>query len=132
MEQLKYGKQNGHWLCINFFCHVFPLKKSKNNFYKCSLTYKSSDGNDNSVEWSIPAKYLEENGHFEVNNDVYFARFRVSVKWEIEKDEDGNIIKDKNGEPKVRQILCLGRMIDFWNTRIFGEPSEDYLHGSED
>ena len=131
MEKLKFGKQSGHWLCIYMFCRVFPLKKSRNDFYKCRLTYKTNDG-ENSVEWSIPAKYLEENGCFTVSNDLYFARFRVSQKWEIEKDEDGNMIKDENGEPKVRQILCLGKMIDFWNTRVFGSPSENYLHGSED
>ena len=131
MEQLKYGKMNGHWAVAEIYCRVFPLSKCKNGFYKCRLTYNSKSGECN-IEWAIPGKYIEEDGHAVASNDVFFARFLLTDKWETEKDEDGNIVKNEFGEPKSRQVLVLGRMIDIWNTRIFGEPTKKYLDGLED
>ena len=129
MDQLKYGKQKGAWLNAYFYCRVFPLEKTKNGFYKCRLSFL--DGKK-SIEWVIPAKYLEENGHVEASQDVYFARFRIMHGYEIVKDENGEVVKTSNGEPKIEQVMKLGRMIDFWNTRVYGVPSDAYLNGLED
>ena len=131
MEALRHGKLNGHWATVEIYCHVFPLSKSKNGFYKCRFSYQSKSG-ECSFEWAIPGKYIEENGCVVASSDVFFARFFLTDKWETEKDKDGNIVKNEFGDPKARQVFVLGRMIDFWNTRIFGKPTRKYLDGLED
>ena len=131
MKALRYGKMNGHWVTGYFFCRVFPLEKTTNGYYKCNLIYDTLKG-QKTLKWVIPAEYLEENGYVEVNQDVYFARFFLNQTMDWERDEKGNEIRDSEGNRKSRTVFLFGKMIDFWNTRIFGEPTQDYLDGKVD
>lgn len=115
MEALRAGFDFSHYLTVYMLCRVFPLSKTKNGYYKCRLIYNSK-GKEEFVEWAIPAQYLEENGHFETSQDVYYARFHTNMKYEI--------VKDENGNEEVKQIITLGRMIEFWNTRVYGMPKD--------
>ena len=42
------------------------------------------------------------------------------------KDENGVDLKDKYGNVRVEERLFLSRLIEFWNTRVFG-PGSDTL-----
>ena len=131
MKALRYGKMKGTWASVYFFCHVFPTEKTINGYYKCDLIYDTLKG-QKTLKWVIPAEYLEENGHVEVRQDVYFARFFLRSTMDWERDEKGNEIKDENGNRKAISVFLFGKMIDFWNVRLFGEPTQDYLDGKID
>ena len=73
---------------------------------------------------SVVTEYLEEKGSVRASKDVYFVRWLARTVPEIVKDEDGNEVKDEDGNIKVENKLHLGRLIEFWNTRVFGEGSD--------
>lgn len=111
------------------FCHVFPVEKTKNGFYKCRLSFeqyskKEKSVVERSIEWIIPAEYLEENGCVTANNDIYFARFLIKTHPDLYRDEDGNPKLDKYGNPRAGYFMHLGKLIEFWNTRVFGKPDK--------
>lgn len=125
MKQLKADFDYKHYLTIYVYCTVFPIEKTKNGFYKCHLRY-NKDEKDCVIEWIIPAEYLEEKGSVKASKDVYFARWLARTVPEIMKDENGNEVKDEDGNIKVEKKLHLGRLIEFWNTRVFGVGSEPF------
>ena len=112
------------YLTAYVFCTVFPIEKTKNGFYKCRLNYKRYNKIEKSIEWVIPAQYLEENGHVTANHDIYFARWLVRQDPDVYRDENGEPKKDVYGQVRVGMFLHFGRLIEFWNTRIFGKPTK--------
>lgn len=123
MKQLKADFDYSRYLTAFAYCTVFPLEKTKNGFYKCRLTFGKKE--HDKVDWIIPLEYLEENGHLMYNkDDVYFARWLVRNVPEVEIDENGKQVLDENGSPKIKELMHFGRLIEFWNTRVFGAGSD--------
>lgn len=112
-----------HYLTIVTYCRVLPLEKTKNGYYKCKLYYDNEDLNK-TIDWVIPAEYLEENGRFESNQDVYFARWLLRESHEVVTDENGKEQYDDFGNVKVKTVHYLGKLVEFWNTRVFGLGSD--------
>lgn len=110
-------------LTVVGYFHILPLEKTKNGYYKCELFY-DKNGEKKFFEWVIPSEYLEENGHFQSSKDVYFARWFVSETRNIAKDEAGKVIYDDDGNIKIESVYLLGRLVEFWNTRVFGVGSD--------
>lgn len=113
MEALRQKISYKHYLTLHLYCRVFVLSKTKNGYYKCHLIYQTKDENETFIEWVIPKQYLEENGHYVQSQDIYFARWLLTTAYDV--------VKDENGNEELKQYFRLGRMINFWNTRIFGK-----------
>lgn len=120
MEKLTADFDFRKYLTVYMYCTVFPLEKTTNGFFKCRLIYDK----DKSVEWIIPAEYLGDNGRVVASKDVFFARFIARTRPIILKDKDGVELRDKNGQIRIEERLFLGKLIEFWNTRVFGPGSD--------
>ena len=120
MEKLTADFDFRKYLTVYMYCTVFPLEKTTNGFFKCRLTYDK----EKSVEWIIPAKYLGDNERVVASKDVFFARFIARTRPIILKDKDGVELRDKNGQIRIEDRLFLGKLIEFWNTRVFGPGSD--------
>ena len=126
MEKLTADFNYKRYLTMYFYCTVFPLEKTKEGFFKCQLKAKQKEGGEEVIEWIIPAEYLGENGRVVASRDIFFARFMVKSRPVVLKDENGVDLKDKYGNVRVEERLFLSRLIEFWNTRVFG-PGSDTL-----
>lgn len=125
MDKLEANFDYRRYMTAYLYCRILPVEKTKNGFYRCR--FGSVEKNDDfSFEWVIPAELIEENGRVEAGKDVYFARWLIKSYSDFERDENGEPLKDENGQfrPVIKQKL--GRLIEFWNTRVFGEGSEPF------
>ena len=126
MERLTANFDYKKYLTVYLYCTVFPLEKTTNGFFKCRLSYNKESGETASIEWIIPAEYLGDGGRVVASKDVYFARFLARTRPIVLKDEDGVELRDKYGNIRVENRLFLGKLIEFWNTRVFGVGSEPF------
>lgn len=124
MEKLTADFDYKKYLTVYMYCTVFPLEKTTNGFFKCRLSYKKENRKTECIEWIIPAEYLGDNGRVEASKDVFFARFIARTRPIVLKDKDGVELRDKYGNVRVEERLFLGKLIEFWNTRIFGPGSD--------
>lgn len=124
MEKLTADFDFRKYLTVYMYCTVFPLEKTTNGFFKCRLSYEDKNKKIESVEWIIPAEYLGDDGRVEASKDVFFARFIARTRPVVLKDENGVELRDKYGNIRVKDCLFLGKLIEFWNTRVFGPGSD--------
>lgn len=124
MEKLTADFDYKKYLTVYMYCTVFPLEKTTNGFFKCRLSYKKENRKTEYIEWIIPAEYLGDNGRVEASKDVFFARFIARTRPIVLKDKDGVELRDKYGNVRVEERLFLGKLIEFWNTRVFGPGSD--------
>lgn len=125
MNKLEADFDYRQYLTAYLYCRIFPIEKTKNGFYRCRLC--NGKNNENVFcEWVLPAELIEENGYVEAGKDIYFARWLIRSYPDLERDENGEPIKDKHGLFHAVTKQKLGRLIEFWNTRVFGEGSEPF------
>lgn len=124
MEKLEADFDYSEYCTVYLYCTVFPLEKTQNGYYKCHFCYKEED-KEHPLIWVLPANLIEENGHVEATKDIYFARWLVKEYSDLARDGNGEPIK-KGGLYHAISRLKLGRLIEFWNTRVFGEGSEPF------
>lgn len=129
MKKLEADFDYREYATAYLYCTVFPIEKTKNGFYKCHLRYGKFK--NKVIEWVIPAEYLEENGVVSASKDVFFARWLMHSFPDLVRNEEGEPIKYENGYHVVTK-LKLGRLIEFWNTRVFGEGSEPFKTAKKD